>query len=926
MLGILLLPLSAARAVGAFDALAACINKESSTQINIMFLIDSSGSLELAEDQRSPGSDPEGKRAEIIASSILLLERIDREKPLFFALTTFDSTSPGQDKKGNKYEEFPWTQANPENVIKASKWSEKIKDFNNGQKTDWGAGLRNAKKKLLEAPSTNGEVCQAIIWFTDGGIDVGGGPADLKRSIRELCGTTPGESGVPQESLVTTIREAGIHLIGVFLKPQVINEKNRGRLSLFKPTVLGQGVIEPGDIGQGAFTCGKFPIPDSFGQGELIEVKNTDELAERFLKLTMQIIEGKPAFEECQSGVTNFNIDPGIKDAVVLLPSVNWRISVPSGAQVTRQSLPAGWKQTNPLERFSVLSVPIKKELFGKWSINSGNSSSCASVFLDAGVQPRVSKNVTLTAGKPNQEVSGFIVNSDGSAANLSKFRSIELSADVIDNTAQNRDRKTFAFEVEKDDSSWKGLLEPYTGSSTASLLLKLDLTTKSGVKLPTIKSEVEVPLVLPDQLCTLSSPTLKLSDLYTSIPAKGTLVVDGPKQGDCILSLKSFDIKQDPAGRTIDSFSAKVVEMGSGKALRIGIEILVKQGEQATFEVQLENEISARGESRGLMILKTRTADSSQNMDLVADVEFNSVLKKPPPPLVLFLTFVGLLIPLSILQLSNFSFARFRMEDLRVANVPVKVSLVDGEILVTRLDEQRDLLEDRNFEYTLSSTGDEKTYAHDWNSREIFRLKTRLPKNPFGEVSGYITFDSERRGFANHRLSNDFDGLMAAAPLNLNGYWVASASQGASSVAGGAVSIVGVVSIFLNIDAAEATRQFSQIKDEIESNTDSWRRLSEVIGTSQSSVDLDDAGASSKDSTSQIENSSNASNNSGLSWDEFESGTLDTSSEISSSKVREAAGRERKSRFKKKKEKGRNSRPTEPNQSVQQDPDDPWA
>ncbi|NDC40821.1 MAG: hypothetical protein EBZ77_04595 [Chitinophagia bacterium] len=53
-----------------------------------MFLIDSSGSLKFADDNKSPGSDPEGKRADIIASSILLLERINESKPLYFAKTS----------------------------------------------------------------------------------------------------------------------------------------------------------------------------------------------------------------------------------------------------------------------------------------------------------------------------------------------------------------------------------------------------------------------------------------------------------------------------------------------------------------------------------------------------------------------------------------------------------------------------------------------------------------------------------------------------------------------------------------------------------------------------------------------------------------------------------------------------------------------
>ena len=927
----LALPIFPAKAAGAFDALAACINKEASTQVNVMFLIDSSGSLEFADDNKSPGSDPEGKRAEIIASSILLLERINQEKPLYFALTTFDSTSPGQNKEGKKYEEYPWTQANPDNVAKASKWSEKIKDFNNGQKTDWVAGLRNAKKKLVEAPGTDGEVCQAIIWFTDGGIDVGGGPADLKKSVKDLCGTVPGEGGIPQESLIKTIREAGIHLIGVFLKPQVINDKNRGRVSLFEPTVLGQGVIEPGDIGQGAFTCGEYPIPDSHGQGELIEVKNTDELAERFLKLTMQIIEGKPAFEECQSGVTNFSMDPGIKDAVLLLPSLNWKISIPGGTQISRQALPAGWNETTQLERFSVLNVPIKSDLVGKWSVNSGISSSCASVFLDAGIQPRVRKSISLTAGKSNQEVSGLIVNSDGSPANLNDFRSVELSADVIDNTAQNRERKSFPLKVAKNDSSWTGLVEPYTGSSSASFLLRLDLTTKSGVKLPTIKSAVEVPLVLPDQLCKIASPTLKLSDLYTGTPAKGTLIVDGPKQGDCLLSLKSFDIKQDPEGRTIEMFKAKIIEKGSGKTFGTGDEILVKQGEQAAIEVTLENEISAQGDSRGLLILKTRTADSTQSMDLVADVEFTSVLKPPSPFLISLLTLLGLLIPLSLLQLSNFLFARFRFDGIRVANVPVRVVVSDGKVTVERIDDQKDIFEDRNFDYPSTKTDNEKSYTQDWNAHEVFKLNTKLPKNPFGEVSGVLTFDPDRRGFASEEVVNDFDGLSAVAPLNPNGFWVASALRGAASESSGNLTIVALITAYLNIDPSQAESQFGQIKDQIETSEDSWRNLAQIIGTSGGEESTDAFGSSKTKSTSTPSASENSPQPKKSTWDEVDSPAPITST--STPLVNEIQGeskKEKKSLFGKKSKDSSNpskkNDSTEPTQSSQVDPDDPWA
>lgn len=920
-LSTLMFPMSPARADKAFDALAACINKETSTQVNIMFLIDSSGSLKFADDNKSPGSDPEGKRAEIIASSILLLERINQEKKLFFALTTFDSTSPGQDKNGKKYEEYSWKQANPENVKDASKWSEKIKNFNNGQKTDWAAGLRNAQKKLSEAPKADGEACQAIIWFTDGGLDVYGGPDELKKSIKDICGVAPGEKGVPQSSLITSIRESGIHLIGVFLKPQVINEKNRSRISLFKPTVLGQGNIEQGDIAEGSFNCGEFPIPDSHGQGELIEVNNTDELAERFLKLTMQIINGRPVETTCQSGVTNFVVDPGIKNAVLVIPSLNWKISIPDSTQVSRTSLPSGWNQTTQLERFSVLNVPLKNNLVGKWSVNTGNTAFCATVFLDAGMQARLSKNVTLTAGKSGQEINGTIVNRDGSKADLTDFRNVELSVDAIDNTAQNRKLNNFPLKIEKPESTWSGSIDPYTGSKTASLLLKLDLTTKSGIKLPTIKSAVEAPLVLPDQLCSLSNTKLILSDLYTKTPARGTLAIQGPKQGDCLVNIESLEIKVDPLGRSFSDFKSVITNQTTSTKIDISQEVPVKQGEEIRIELSLGSEISAEGISKGLIIVKTRTPDSSQSLDLVADLEFASKLTPPPTWLPILLAIIGILIPLSLLQLNNYFFARFRMKDIRIANVPVKVTIGDSKISISRLDDQTELFQDRNFEYLSSNTGSEKLLKQEWNSSEIFTLSAKLPKNPFGEVAGVLTFTQDRLGFASEEVLFDTSSSQTKAPLNPNGYWVVSALKGAAKQDSGKFELSALITAYLNIDPSQAESQFGQLKDQIETNQDSWDFLAKSLGQSAPLEGIEET--SSQQPSSMVKNQPQSAK-----WDDFDSSTATPTGQnfVDDSK----RPKEKKKLFGKKKSEsssGTESKGSkEPTQAPQVDPDDPWA
>lgn len=324
------------------------------------------------------------------------------------------------------------------------------------------------------------------------------------------------------------------------------------------------------------------------------------------------------------------------------------------------------------------------------------------------------------------------------------------------------------------------------------------------------------------------------------------------------------------------------------------------------------------------MLILKTRSDDSTQSMDLVVDVQFKSVLKPPSGLLISLLTLLGLLIPLSLLQISNYWFARFRFQGIRVANVPVKVSIRDSEVLIARLDDQKDLFEDRNFDYPSSKTDNEKKYSQDFNAAIVFELTTRLPKNPFGEVRGVLNFDSDRRGFASEEIIGDFDGVKAVAPLNPNGFWVASALRGAASEANGVLTINGLVTAYLNIDPSQADSQFAQIKDQMETSEDSWRQLALLVGSSDGGSE-GDAISSSINTTPKVDNPKP--NSVKTSWEETDS--LSASSVVETSSI-EMARKEKKVFFGKriidsgKLSKGNDA--TEPTQSSQVDPDDPWA
>jgi hypothetical protein len=103
------------RGEGAFAELAACARSESTTDVNIFFLIDSSGSLSKSINGK-PASDPLDVRAEILSQTIEQLSALNDQKRVNFALDTFDITSPGG---GGNYKGYGWTEATTGNVAKA---------------------------------------------------------------------------------------------------------------------------------------------------------------------------------------------------------------------------------------------------------------------------------------------------------------------------------------------------------------------------------------------------------------------------------------------------------------------------------------------------------------------------------------------------------------------------------------------------------------------------------------------------------------------------------------------------------------------------------------------------------------------------------------------------------------------------------------
>jgi len=115
----------------AIEEIATCINSDGKTQLNVLYLIDESGSLKW--------NDENNLRVQGIKRSLEQFREVSINKPYFSvnrAITTFGSSfsvrKSWEKIDGNKLDEdIDWIDAN-------------IPNLNEGQYTDWNKGLKGA--------------------------------------------------------------------------------------------------------------------------------------------------------------------------------------------------------------------------------------------------------------------------------------------------------------------------------------------------------------------------------------------------------------------------------------------------------------------------------------------------------------------------------------------------------------------------------------------------------------------------------------------------------------------------------------------------------------------------------------------------------------------------------------------------------------
>lgn len=821
------------RGEGAFAELAACARSESTTDVNIFFLIDSSGSLSKPVNGK-PASDPLDVRADILSQTIEQLSALNSQKRVNFALDTFDITSPGG---GGSYKGYDWTEATEGNVAKASSWvKEKIPGYDNGRATNWLEGLKRATKQLSAAPNSNGEVCQAIIWFTDGGLDVDNVPSDMSKessAIRELCGVEPTDGKGSTTGIIESLRADGVNLIGVLLTPERGREFGKGPgfdglVSYFGPIVTGEGNVDGRDFkgarGQG-FQCGRVPVPASYASGEVLVADDPDALARQFIEMIEQIVVGAPIDVEEDN---SFYLDKGVSDISIVIPVAEWDILRPNNlSRIAPSSKENGFRVSN-VGKISVVRFENKDGFEGQWRVNLGGKGRI-SVFMQSGLRIKLDPAVKIEVGKGIQTINGTILDAKGKPADLSVYTSVKMRVIALDESGMDRRSEPRELNVNVQNATWSGPFEPFSGGATSKMRITIFANTPN-LELPPVPQNFNPPLIVPDEYAKIGSPKVVLSNLvFSKNPAIGEVVLIGAKVGTSAVKFAKPEIVGDFQGRTSAEFDFKLVNRKTGEAIAFDEWVNLEEDERVAVEVQVDSDLKGDGEVAFNLPVQVRSSSGGEVIDSLVKASFTEVTpQKGKGLLIALFMFLGTALPLLLMQLVNYFFSRFRLKGARVATVPVVVAVTPTSVTMKPAGVRPSLLVIEDFQYIEAKYDSTRKYPVEFQSQVIATLSATLPKNPFGTSTGLVeTLPGSKVASSEYPMSST-TGTSAGAALNPNRYFFAVAQNLPEDISTGSYEIEAALTVFMStLDEGNAGGQIAEMLGTIKDSS-MWASLAD--------------------------------------------------------------------------------------------------
>jgi hypothetical protein len=643
--------------------------------LNVYLLVDDSGSLYDPE-----GTDPSMVRAQILGNTVEQLGN----------LTAAEGQSPIQVNYGmgffsqNFTDSIGWTSLTAENAGEQKGRVES--EIQNSQSrtqswTHWDTALYNAQAKLAEKAQESG--CQALIWFTDGGINIDGDAGQTIQALANVCGQ-PVAGAAPQRGTGTLheMRQAGVSVFGVLFNARPSPDDAFAR-DYFAPLIEGVGSVqgEPASCGTGAIG------PNEAG-GEVIVATDVDALATEFMKLGAYIGGGQPSTGLSETG--EFTIDAGVSSfrLIVNAPASVLTLQAPSGP-LDLTSAP-GLTVTPYANATEISFTPQSKLDFGQWKLSGADSVPKALIiFGGLTINPDPANSITLGS---DAELT-FEVGTVFPDLLAVEDYSYNLEIRQTDENGQVKLLTTLPGSTIRPGSN-VATVHPLEGQSLAKIwFVATKVETATGKQpLSEVRSYQEISALVPGVFPTISPLTLDLGVLSgNSTPATGSLTVNGPTSADSgQVCLPEGEFRPVIKTDTVDRLKTwKWTIVASGSNTFVDNCLTVKTGTAVTLTISALNSTSAQSVVQGYMPLITKSFDG-QILPQTINFSLTSERKIDPEKFVgviAVLVLLGLLLPLLALYLVNLMTTKVEYGDLLRASFDAQFNLKNDEVTVQSKD-----------------------------------------------------------------------------------------------------------------------------------------------------------------------------------------------------------------------------------------------
>jgi hypothetical protein len=718
----------------AAERFAACVAGEGSA--DVLILLDESGSLRETDDANT----------RVTAAKFLLRRLADLTED--GAKIAVRLSSFGTDYKATT----DWIGLSHDSLPKVLDKADAFRDLKWASGTDYWLGLDGARKNLKDQRAQNSHACQAIVFFSDGHLDIvpaawegdfGGigrpyAEHNPLRTAEDRAAATRAAAAslCRKGGLADQIRKQGVIVFGIGLAP----DGDKGQFDLMRSVVTGKD------------DCGAIsdPVPGDFTMaGDIDDLLFAFDEASGGARTQSKapVCQGSV----CAEGAYRVVLDPTISRVDVLgsadVDGIEVFLTAPDGKQAKLPHGDVGKDQPIPVDGVSGTfawqsdhTVSLRwnaaagSQWDGQWQIafvdpakESSGEHSRTSIEVKGNLVPAlasplqdVRQDTPVDLGLGVVDSSGAPVSLADSKAQVTMDAQIEFANGETRQLAGGIDKSTFGDPLHLDAAGYP--------LGKADLMLTLHITTAGttvgGKPVPGTElapAAVTLPLtVLPPANFPTVADALDFGLLDGVSSATAAMPVQGP---GCVWL--------DPAATTVDAAPDEAGTITVSSPNQSAETCLrVEQGATGQLPVQLQAATSGNGAVAGTLTVKLAAADDV-TLTREAPVSYSAELARPLNPVNFWLALtialvLGLGLPLGLVYLLKYVLNSRIPSGLNVASV--QVAAEDGGL--RRTDGPLEL---RTGEIKMLDVrpGGQRSVTFDG-----VRLLSRLGASPFGAAS----------------------------------------------------------------------------------------------------------------------------------------------------------------------------------------------